>query len=177
MFFAARPERSLRVINARLSSLSCNVHLATCSGQGNVTPSKVCGQPTASLHQGLTAPLAVCIAVILGIGARMLFAAYQSLYAVASPLQAFAERKTVFVPNTNDADEHGGVIRSPEALHSLTLCNCHVNRIRMRRNIREVPIPTSYFSACFSWKATFSQAMLDWARSFSGSHRRARGAG
>ena len=36
----------------------------------------------------------------------------------------FAERRTVFIPKTSDIDDHGRIIRSPDALRSLTMCNC-----------------------------------------------------
>ena len=36
----------------------------------------------------------------------------------------FAESRTVFIPKTSDTDDLGRIIRSPDALRSLTLCNC-----------------------------------------------------
>ena len=35
-----------------------------------------------------------------------------------------AENRTVFIPKTSDIDDNGRIIRSPEALRPLTLCNC-----------------------------------------------------
>ena len=36
----------------------------------------------------------------------------------------FAESRTVFIPKTSDTDDLGRIIRSPDALRPLTLCNC-----------------------------------------------------
>ena len=36
----------------------------------------------------------------------------------------FAESRTVFIPKTSDIDDNGRMIRSPDALRPLTLCNC-----------------------------------------------------
>ena len=36
----------------------------------------------------------------------------------------FAERRTVFIHKTSDIDDNGRIIRSPDALRPLTLCNC-----------------------------------------------------
>ena len=36
----------------------------------------------------------------------------------------FAESRTVFIPKTSDIDDNGRIIRSPDALRPLTLCNC-----------------------------------------------------
>ena len=36
----------------------------------------------------------------------------------------FAESRTVFIPKASDIDDNGRIIRSPDALRPLTLCNC-----------------------------------------------------
>ena len=36
----------------------------------------------------------------------------------------FAESRTVFIPKTSGIDDNGRIIRSPDALRPLTLCNC-----------------------------------------------------
>ena len=36
----------------------------------------------------------------------------------------FAESRTVFIPKSSDIDDNGRIIRSPDALRPLTLCNC-----------------------------------------------------
>ena len=36
----------------------------------------------------------------------------------------FAEIRPVFIPKTSDIDDNGRIIRSPDALRPLTLCNC-----------------------------------------------------
>ena len=36
----------------------------------------------------------------------------------------FAESRTVFIPKSSDVDNNGTIVRSPEALRPLTLCNC-----------------------------------------------------
>ena len=36
----------------------------------------------------------------------------------------FSESRTVFIPKTSDTDDLGRIIRSPDALRPLTLCNC-----------------------------------------------------
>ena len=39
-------------------------------------------------------------------------------------LIVFAESRTVFIPKTSDTGNLGKIIRSPDALRPLTLCNC-----------------------------------------------------
>ena len=39
-------------------------------------------------------------------------------------LDCFAESRIVFIPKTSDIDDFGRIIRSPDALGPLTLCNC-----------------------------------------------------
>ena len=41
-----------------------------------------------------------------------------------STIPDFAESRTVFIPKTSDTDDLGRIIRSPDALRPLTLCNC-----------------------------------------------------
>ena len=36
----------------------------------------------------------------------------------------FAESRTVFIPKSSDVDNNGRIVRSPEALRPLALCNC-----------------------------------------------------
>ena len=36
----------------------------------------------------------------------------------------FAASRTVFIPKSSDVDNNGRIVRSPEALRPLTLCNC-----------------------------------------------------
>ena len=36
----------------------------------------------------------------------------------------FAESRTLFIPKSSDVDNNGRIVRSPEALRPLTLCNC-----------------------------------------------------
>ena len=36
----------------------------------------------------------------------------------------FAASRTLFIPKSSDVDNNGRIVRSPEALRSLTLCNC-----------------------------------------------------
>ena len=52
------------------------------------------------------------------------FNAYRSLLAGGTVPEHFAERRTVFFPKTSDIDDNGRIIRSPNALRPLTLCNC-----------------------------------------------------
>ena len=39
----------------------------------------------------------------------------------------FAESRSVFIPKSSDVDNNGRIVRSPEALRPLTLCNCDCN--------------------------------------------------
>ena len=40
------------------------------------------------------------------------------------PIDCVAESGTVCIPETSDIDDLGRIVRSPDALHMLTLCNC-----------------------------------------------------
>ena len=57
------------------------------------------------------------------LGSQFLFNAYRALFEGAVP-DHFAESRTVFIPKASDIDDNGRIIRSPDALRPLTLCNC-----------------------------------------------------
>ena len=59
-----------------------------------------------------------------GLGSQFLFNAYRSLLERGTVPEHFAQSRTVFIPWTSDIDYNGRIIRSPDALRSLTLCNC-----------------------------------------------------
>ena len=50
--------------------------------------------------------------------------AYQAVLEGRNILDCFAESRTVLIPKTFDTDDLGRIIRSPDALRPLTLCNC-----------------------------------------------------
>ena len=58
-----------------------------------------------------------------GLGSKFLFNAYRACVEVVAIPDCFAESRTVFIPKTSDIDDHGRIIRSPDALRP-TLCNC-----------------------------------------------------
>ena len=59
-----------------------------------------------------------------GLGSQFLFNAYKYLLEEGTIPEHFAESRTVFIPKTSDIDDNGRIIRSPDALRPLTLCNC-----------------------------------------------------
>ena len=59
-----------------------------------------------------------------GLGSKFLFRAYQAVLEGSNIPECFAESWTVFIPKTSDTDDLGRIIRSPDALRPLTLCNC-----------------------------------------------------
>ena len=59
-----------------------------------------------------------------GLGSQFLFNAYKFLLEGGTVPEHFAESGTVFIPKTSDIDDNGRIIRSPDALRPLTLCNC-----------------------------------------------------
>ena len=59
-----------------------------------------------------------------GLGSQFLFNAYKYLLEGGTVPEHFAESRTVFIPKTSDIDDNGRIIRSPDALRPLTLCNC-----------------------------------------------------
>ena len=59
-----------------------------------------------------------------GLGSQFLFNAYEYLLEGGTVPEHFAESRTVFIPKTSDIDDNGRIIRSPDALRPLTLCNC-----------------------------------------------------
>ena len=59
-----------------------------------------------------------------GLGAQFLLNAEKSVRREVLFLNIFAESRTVFIPKTADVDDNGRIIRSPDALRPLTLCNC-----------------------------------------------------
>ena len=59
-----------------------------------------------------------------GLGSQFLFNANKYLLEGGTVPENFAERRTVFSPKTSDIDDNGRIIRSPDALRPLTLCNC-----------------------------------------------------
>ena len=58
------------------------------------------------------------------LGSRFLLNAYKYLLEGGTVPAHFAVSRTVFIPKTSDIDDNGRIIRSPDALRSLTLCNC-----------------------------------------------------
>ena len=60
-----------------------------------------------------------------GLGSKFLFNSCKAVLEGSSiPDFFFAESRTVFIPETSDIDDHGIIIRSPDALRPLTLCSC-----------------------------------------------------
>ena len=59
-----------------------------------------------------------------GLGSKFLFHAYRAVLEGSATPDCFAESRTVFIPMTSDIDDNGRIIRSPDALRPLTLCNC-----------------------------------------------------
>ena len=61
-----------------------------------------------------------------GLGSQFLFNAYRALLEGGAVPDHFAESRTVFfIPKTPDIDDSVRIIRSPDALRPLTLCNCN----------------------------------------------------
>ena len=58
------------------------------------------------------------------LGSQFLFNAYRAPLKLGAVPDHFAESRTVFNPKTSDIDDNGRIIRSPDALRPLTLCNC-----------------------------------------------------
>ena len=90
-----------------------------------------------------------------GIGAKFLFATYlATLQGKALPVGSGASR-IVFIPKTSEANAQGLLIRSPESLRPLTLCNCDckilaaamcsgLQRYRMHPPVRKVCDPAHH---------------------------------
>ena len=74
-----------------------------------------------------------------GLGSQFLNNAYRSLLEGGTVPEHFAESRSVFIPKTSDIDDNGRIIRSPDALRPLTLCNCDCN------------LPTSAICRGFRW--------------------------
>ena len=58
------------------------------------------------------------------LGSQVLFNAYKHVLEGGTIPALFAESRTVFIPKSSDVDNNGRILRSPEALRPLTLCNC-----------------------------------------------------
>ena len=59
-----------------------------------------------------------------GLGSKFLFHAYKAVLEGSVTPDCFAESRTVLIPKSSDVDNNGRIVRSPEALRPLTLCNC-----------------------------------------------------
>ena len=59
-----------------------------------------------------------------GLGSKFLFNVYTAVLEGNAIPDCCAESRTVFIPKTSDIDDNGRIIRSPDALRPLTLCNC-----------------------------------------------------
>ena len=57
------------------------------------------------------------------LGSQFLFHAYRALLEGGTVPELFAESRTVFILKTSDIDDNGRIIRSPDSLRLLTLCN------------------------------------------------------
>ena len=58
------------------------------------------------------------------LGSKFHFDVYKAVLEGSGIPDCFADSATVLVPKTSDIDDHGRIIRSPDALRPLTLCNC-----------------------------------------------------
>ena len=58
------------------------------------------------------------------LGSQFLYNAYKHVLEGGTIPALFAESRAVFIPKTYDIDNGGRIVRSPEALRPLTLCNC-----------------------------------------------------
>ena len=58
------------------------------------------------------------------LGSQFLVNAHRALLEGGAVPDHFAESRTGFIPKTSDIDDSGRIIRSPDALRPLTLCNC-----------------------------------------------------
>ena len=59
----------------------------------------------------------------VGLGSQFLFQRLKYLLEGSTIPDCFAESRTVSIPKTSDIDDNGRIIRSPDALRPLTLCN------------------------------------------------------
>ena len=59
------------------------------------------------------------------LGSQFLFNACNHVVKGGVVLEHFAESRTVFISKDSDIDDNGRIIRSPDALRPLTLCNCN----------------------------------------------------
>ena len=74
-----------------------------------------------------------------GLGSRILFSAYKNVLEGGIIPAHVAENRTVFIPKFSDIDDNGRIIRSPEALRPLTLCDC------------DCKLLTTAICRCFHW--------------------------
>ena len=58
------------------------------------------------------------------LGSQFHFNVYRLLLGGGTVPEHYAESRTVFIPKTSDIDDNGRIIRSPDTLRPLTLCNC-----------------------------------------------------
>ena len=58
-----------------------------------------------------------------GLGSQFLYNPYKHVIEGGPVLAQFAASRTVFIPNSSDVDNNGRIVRSPEALRPLTLCD------------------------------------------------------
>ena len=59
-----------------------------------------------------------------GSGSRFLFDAYRCVLEGGAVSTHFGGSRTVFIPKSSTAEDFGLIVRSPDALRPLTLCNC-----------------------------------------------------
>ena len=59
-----------------------------------------------------------------GLGSKFLYRAHSAVLQESPIPDCFAVSRTVFIPKTSDTDDLGRILRSPDALRPLTLCNC-----------------------------------------------------
>ena len=59
-----------------------------------------------------------------GLGSHLLFNAYKRVLEGGAVPAHFAASRTVFIPNSPTVDDNGLIMRSPDALRPLAMCNC-----------------------------------------------------
>ena len=90
-----------------------------------------------------------------GLGSTFLFNVYQHVLAGGLVPVQFAASRTVFIPKSSDVDNNVFIVRSPNALRPLTLCNCHCKILttalslahhEMRTSVSEMHLVQTTFS-------------------------------
>ena len=121
--FSRHEMKDRDIINMKIFYDLSNMHLTTSAGL-LIKPSLTTSLPLRKIPLLALMEFPTAFTDVLVAWVRSSSFMLMKLYWREVPfLDCFAESRTIFIPKSSDIDDNGRIIRSPDALRPLTLCN------------------------------------------------------